>query len=114
MTKDAKKTIRVLLVSAFFLFIIVYAFFRFYSLIFGIQIKDVNIETGETITESPFLIQGKAKNAVMLKLNGREIQIDKEGNFKEWIALFPGYNIIDIEAKDKFGHTDQEDYKLIH
>ena len=59
-------------------------------------------------------IIGNAKNATNLTLNGREISVDQEGNFNETIALLPGYNIINITAKDKFGYVDKKNYKLIY
>ncbi len=114
MTKDAKKILRIGIFIAFFLFIIIYAFFRSYDLIFGVKIKNVNITDGAKIEQSTLNITGNAKNATMLTLNGREISIDKEGNFNETIALLSGYNIVEIVAEDKFGHTDAKNYKLIH
>ena len=65
------------------------------------------------MTASVINVNGNAKNAVNLILNGREISIDKNGNFNESIALFSGYNIISIEAKDKFGNSDKKDFRLI-
>ncbi len=59
-------------------------------------------------------VTGNAKNATSLTLNGREISIDREGNFGETIALLSGYNIINIKARDKFGYIDEKNYKLIY
>lgn len=114
MRRDAKKLIRILVLTSFFTFIAVYTFFRSYSLIFGVKIKDVNIEDGVRVENSVIKVEGNAKNAILLTLNGREISIDKEGFFKEDIALLSGYNILSIRAQDKFGHQDEKIYKLIH
>lgn len=114
MTKDAKKILRIGIAVAFFSFIVIYAFFRSYDLLFGVKIKNVNITDGAKIEQSTLNITGNAKNATMLTLNGREISIDKEGNFNETIGLLSGYNIVSIEAQDKFGHKDFKNYKLIH
>jgi len=59
-------------------------------------------------------VTGNAKNAINLALNGREISIDKSGNFKETIALLSGYNIINITVKDKFGYVDEKNYQIMH
>ena len=112
--RDNQKFFRNIALGALFIFIALFAFFGSYDLIFGVKIKDVSIENGATVYESVERITGTAKHAVLLSLNGREISIDKEGNFDETIALSPGYNIISIEAKDKFGSRDQEDYQLIY
>lgn len=112
MTNDFKKILRFGILALFFVFIILYAFFRGKALIFGVDIKNVNIIDGATVTESVLDISGVAKNASKITLNGREIVIDKQGNFYENIALLSGYNIVSIYAEDKFGHKDEENYQL--
>ncbi len=114
MTRDVKKILKISLLSVLFLFIIIYAFFNSYDLIFGVKIKKVNIQDGAKVTESIQKITGNAKNAINLTLNGREISIDQEGNFNETIALLKGYNIVNIKAVDKFGYSDEKNYKLIY
>ena len=114
MTRDSKKILKITSLSLFFLAMVVIAFFGSYDLIFGVKIKDVNLINGAKVTESTLKVTGNAKNAINLSLNGREISIDQEGNFDETIALLLGYNIINIRAKDKFGYTDEKNYKLIY
>lgn len=108
-----KKLIRGSILT-FSLFIITYAFFKAENLIFGVKIKDVNIANQTSFENNKIEIKGNARHATELVLNGREISIDKEGNFKEDIALFSGYNIVSIKAKDKFGHEDEKNYKLTY
>jgi len=114
MRSDAKKILRILLLIILFLFIIIYAFFRSKDLIFGVKIKNVNLNNGVKVTENIQKITGNAKNAIGLTLNDREISIDQQGNFNETISLLPGYNIINIKAKDKFGNSDEKNYQLIY
>ena len=57
---------------------------------------------GQTISNSYLEIRGAAKNVSLLYLNGRQIFTDQNGNFKENLLLARGYNILQIEAKDKF------------
>jgi len=114
MDRDAKKILKITSLSVFFLFIIIYAFFRSYDLILGVKIKRLNIVDGAKVTESVTEIKGNAKNAINLTLNGREISIDQKGDFSETIALFPGYNILNLQAQDKFGNKDEKNYKLIY
>jgi hypothetical protein len=114
MSKDIKKIVKVSSLSIFFIFIIIYAFFISKDLIFGVKIRNVNIQDGTTISENVIKITGNAKNAVKLTLNGREISIDQDGNFNETISLLLGYNIVTIKAEDKFGYIDEENYKLMH
>ena len=114
MTTNSKQIIKITVLSVFFALIIIYAFSRSYDLIFGIKIRNVNIEDGAAVSESVMEVKGNAKNAIKLSLDGREISIDQSGNFDETIALLPGYNIINITAVDKFGNIDKKDYKLIY
>ena len=113
MNTSAKKILQAIALFAFFLLIIIYAFFRSHDLIFGVQIRDVNITDGMEATESIQKVTGNAENAILLSLNGREISIDEKGNFNETIALSLGYNVVTIKAKDKFGYVDEENYKII-
>jgi hypothetical protein len=114
MNTNAKKILKIAGLFLFFLIIVIFAFFRSKDLIFGVKIKNVSITDGATMTESVMRVDGNAKNATYLSLNGREISIDQQGNFGETIALLSGYNIVQITAKDKFGATDEKNYKLIH
>lgn len=112
---DTKKIFKIVAISVFLIFIVIFAFFRSKDLLFGVKIKNVNIIDGQVITESNIIkISGNAKNAKELILNGRAISIDQEGNFNETIALFSGYNIVSIVAKDEFGNIDEKIYKLMH
>ncbi|MBU1728023.1 hypothetical protein KKA39_01830, partial [Patescibacteria group bacterium] len=110
---NAKKILKIFFISVFFIFIIIYAFFRSKDLIFGVKIKNVNIVDNSKLTESIVKITGNAKNAINLTLNDREISIDQTGNFEETIALLSGYNIVSIKAEDKFGNSDEKNYKLM-
>jgi hypothetical protein len=118
-TWSSKKILKIVSLSIFLIFIVVYAFFRTKDLAFGVKIKDVNIvdglpaQTGTKVTESILQITGNAKNAVNLTLNGRTISVDQKGNFNETIVLLSGYNVINIKAKDEFGNLDEKNYQII-
>lgn len=119
MRLDSKKTLNFALVAVFFLFIFIFAFYRSYDLIFGVRIKNVSMnevkaESGKKFENNILEITGNAKNAVMLTLNGREISINNLGDFNETVALLPGYNVLNITARDKFGDIDQKNYQLIY
>jgi len=114
MNISEKKILQIVALSVLFLFIIIYSFSRSHYLIVGVQIKNVNITDGARMENSIVKITGNAKNAINLTLNGREITINENGDFKETLALLPGYNIISIIAKDKFGYVDEKNYKLMY
>jgi len=109
----SKKTLKIVSISIFFLIILIFAFFRSRDLIFGVKIKNVNIADGTRVSDSAMKVEGNAKNAISLTLNGREISINQRGDFSETIALLSGYNVISIDAKDKFGYIDEKNFRLI-
>jgi uncharacterized protein YfaP (DUF2135 family) len=77
----------------------------------------MEIEINENIKiniEDIIKITGNAKNAIKLTINGREIYIDQQGNFSEDFAPLKGYNILSIQARDKFGKVDEKNYKLMY
>lgn len=111
--QNVKKMIKIGGLSLFFVLIFIYAFFISKDLIFGVKIKNVSIADGTTVRENIVKINGNARNAINLTLDGREISVDQQGNFSETIALSPGYNVVSIRAKDKFGDIDEKNYKLI-
>lgn len=114
MNTNVKKIVKIGGVSLFFFLIILYAFFRSKDLIFGVKIQNVNIVNYATVTANTLDVTGVARNAIFLSLDGREISVDQLGNFNETIALSPGYNIINIKARDKFGNIDEKNYQLMY
>lgn len=94
-----------------FIFIGIFAFMKMSFVLRGVQIiAQVNKNNDSSIVE----IQGNAKNATHLKLNGREIFIEKDGTFKESVALLPGLSVIGIEASDKFGKTKEKKFEIVY
>jgi hypothetical protein len=114
MSTNIKQIVKIGSLFVFFSFIVVYAIFGSHDLIVGVKIKNVNIKDGSTMKDSALQITGNAKNGIFVTLNGREISVDQQGNFNETIALLPGYNIINIKARDKFGYIDEKNYKIMY
>jgi hypothetical protein len=93
---------------ALFAIIVLYALWNGRNLILGPQIEVLPLSS----EENPINIQGKARNVSFLSLNGRQIFVDKEGKFSEEVLLLPGYNIITIEGRDRFGKTNSAVIKI--
>jgi hypothetical protein len=113
MNQDGKKILKISLLSLLFLLMVVFVFFNSRDLVFGVKIKNVNLTDGMKVSESNIKVTGTAKNAVKLTLNDREISIDQKGNFEETLALFSGYNVVNLKAEDKFGNHDEKNYQVI-
>ena len=89
-------------------------------MIFGYEkmsfiLKGVEIQA--TLEQNPqsslAVIKGNAMKATYLSLNGREIFIDKEGNFSESISMLPGFSIVTLDARDKFGKTAEKKFEVV-
>lgn len=93
----------------FFVFIGIFVYAKMNFIWRGVQIiaQVDKIEGSEVVT-----VKGNAKNAVHLTINEREIFIDKDGNFKEYVSPLPGHSVIAIFAKDKFGKTAEKIIEL--
>jgi hypothetical protein len=110
--KSIKWWIGIALCMVLFGAIGVFAYFKTIPLTQGVQIQAM---IDQKDTNSPMIeITGKAKNAVYVALDGREIFIDKDGTFKERVALLPGLGVVTINAEDKFGKTSQKKFELMY
>ena len=57
-------------------------------------------------TEKIIEILGKTEPTAFLSINGQEIYLDKEGNFKTEFNLSEGLNTIKIESKNRFNKVN--------
>lgn len=94
--------------------IVGYGLFRLKDLIAGPTIILEKPQTGDVLTQPLLEIKGQAKRISLLHLNGRRIFTDKNGYFKEALLLAEGYNIITLEARDKFNRTTEKVLRLVY
>ena len=100
------------LMSCIGLFIII-GIFSYEKMCFiwnGVEIK----ATIEPIENSSLItVKGQAEKAKYVAINGREIFVDKEGNFSEIISPLSGFYVITINAEDKFGKTAEKKFEIV-
>lgn len=85
--------------------IIIFALYGIFigrNFLIGPEIIMESPQNGITVSDPYLEIKGLAKNISLLYINGRQIFTDKKGEFKENLLLAKGYNILQIEARDKF------------
>ena|SRR3989338_8164398 len=90
--------------------IIIYAYYQMRDFLNGPSIVITEPSDGQTIHEEFVTISGNAQRISGITLNDRKIFTDENGIFTEKVALFPGYNEIEISVKDRF---DREERKLL-
>jgi hypothetical protein len=95
--------------------IVGYGVFNSRIFIKGPQLTITSPSSGDTFTDSPLVyITGNANNIAFIDINGRNINTDEDGYFKEAVLLYPGYNVTIISAKDKFERKTERRLELIY
>lgn len=112
--KETIKIVRVSMIVITLALLFGYAGFRAKSFITGPILSIEYPKNGQSIENALVEISGNAKNISFLSLNGNKIFTDESGLFKEKILLSYGYNVITVEAKDRFGRIKSESIQLIY
>lgn len=109
--KNIKWWIGIVSCVSLFLFILFFSYEKMCFVWKGVKIS----ATLETQKESPLtIIKGNASKATYISLNGREIFIDKNGNFSEEIVVLPGFSVVTLNARDKFGKTAEKKFEVVY
>ena len=90
-----------------------YAIFQAQKLIRGPIIDIYTPQNGATYSQALIELTGKAQNIAYLNLNDRPIFTDKNGYFNEKLLLSPGYNIIKLDARDKFKNYTEKKLEIV-
>lgn len=109
-----KRVISYLVSASFVGIIFYYAYFQSRGIISGPQINVISPENGKTYGDPLLHVYGTTKRAKEITLDGREIFIDLEGNFGEELLLSPGYNIIELAARDTDGYDTKQTLEVIY
>lgn len=96
------------------LVIVLYSYYQSRSIIAGPLITLSEPENNMTSTTSLIMVRGVATRAKEITLQGRQIFIDLDGRFAEQLLLSPGYNIIELTARDTQGRQMIKDLELVY
>lgn len=109
--KNMKWWVGIISCTLLFSFIMIFSYEKMCFIFKGVEIK----ATIERSSESSIaIVHGTASKATYITLNGREIFIDKEGNFSESISILPGFSIVTLNARDKFGKTAIKKFEIVY
>lgn len=95
------------------LIIVGYGLFQAQKYLTGPVITIYSPENGAVYTSPLIEVDGRAVNVAYLKLDDRQIFTDTQGRFSEKLLLSPGYNILTLDAQDKFGKSVSKKLELI-
>lgn len=114
MNNDARFYIKTIGFIALFVVIIGYGIFTARHLIEGPLVTIDSPKNGDTVTSPLVEIDGSAENITYISLDDRQIFIDATGHFSEKLLLQPGYSIMKVYAKDRFGRTTTKTLGLVY
>lgn len=112
--RGIKIVIRSLLILFAATVIIGYTYFRARPYLSGPKITISSPANGTTVTDPILTVSGTTERISTIHFNGRKIFIDKDNAFKETVLLFPGYNIITVDATDRFNQSVTQHIKIIY
>ena len=81
----------------------IYGLYNAHVFLAGPKIIVESPKNGQVFQNSYIAVTGRASDIASIFLDGRRIFVDESGNFKENLLLARGYNIIEVQAGDKFG-----------
>ncbi len=113
-TINIKKFLSFGLFAGLFLFIIGYSIFQTKAISRGVTLNIPDLKDGEVSDSEILTLAGTAIHATHLSVNNKEIVIDEKNNFLEELVLSDGYNIITVEAKDKFGKITKKSFRVLY
>ncbi|HEY4514237.1 MAG TPA: hypothetical protein VJH69_02835 [Candidatus Paceibacterota bacterium] len=104
------RIVRIILI-AFFVLIIIYAYYEAQGLLYG-PIIDVPAEV--PVVSEPFIyVEGTAGRISQLTMNGKPISVTETGEFREPYLLAVGNNRIILKASDKYGRSREKTIDIL-
>lgn len=95
------------------LLFVCYCLYQARFLILGPQVSVQTPKDGVVVDSALIDVNGKAKNAAWLSLNGRQIFTDEEGLWSERLIVSTGLSIISVAARDRFGREVEKQIRII-
>jgi hypothetical protein len=108
------KYIHIIFITSLFLFIGGYTLFQAKNLIVGPRLTIAEPENGATLYHGLYSVSGSAQNISSITLNDQPIFVDDYGNFHEKLIAPPGYSIMKMAVKDRFGRSKEKYIHLVN
>lgn len=80
-----------------------YGYYRTRDFLQGPVVEITSPKNGQLLAAALIDVVGVSKNISFLNLNGRKIFTNENGEWNEKLLTSPGYNRIEVAAKDRFG-----------
>lgn len=99
-------------VIVFFVLFVLYAGFETIKLFLGPSLIIDSPKDLSTTSEPLINVSGTVKRVAYISINDRQIFADTSGRFNDKLLLLPGYNIIKLEVRDRFGKVLKREIRL--
>ncbi|MGH7141069.1 MAG: hypothetical protein ACREGH_00335, partial [Minisyncoccia bacterium] len=107
-----KQLLIYIVVAAAILAFLGYGVFEARFLIEGPKITVLTPKDGAAVGGPLITIAGNVQNTAFFSIDGRQAFADEQGNFSETLTPAPGYDVVEIAAKDRFGRTAETDLEI--
>jgi hypothetical protein len=111
--ENKSKKIRYTCLGVLGIAFVVFVGTKAYPFVHGPQINIISLPATLSLTEPLVHLSGTARFTKDLIVNGSPLKIDPSGNFDEQLVLAPGYNLMNIQGRDRFGTVRTKNYTLI-
>lgn len=112
--KNPSYRVKILLGILVFFSLGLYSLFAARGIIQNPRITISEPENGSHITNPTVAITGSTNTLSSFTINGRVVPLHENNTFSNVIILKEGYNIIVLEAGDRFGRTTEKTLEIMH
>lgn len=89
--------------TIFLLLILIFLYWRFANFVLAPELELQEPQEQSAVEQPIIQIKGRTEKESRLTVNGRDIKIDGQGNFKEEIEAGPGLNRLEFVTQNRFG-----------
>ncbi|MFA6050232.1 MAG: hypothetical protein WC761_03490 [Candidatus Paceibacterota bacterium] len=109
-----KRNLSVILSTVFLLLFILYAGFETQKYFRGPSLSVTEPVDLATVRDPIISVKGKVARVAYITVNGKQIFADTNGDFSDQLLLPPGYSIIRVAVRDRFGKEISRDLHLTY
>ena len=100
-----RKILFILSISLFSTTVLGYGIYKATPIILGPTAEVTSVKNGEIVSGTSIKISGNVLRAKSLYINGIPTSFSENGSFETKLAIYPGTNILIIDAVDRFGRS---------
>jgi hypothetical protein len=86
---------------------------KLYPIIHGPTLSVATLSDGATVDAPMIRISGIAEFTQELSVNGESFALSPKGEFDEKLLLNPGYNLITLVGKDRYGKANRKAFTVM-